>query len=100
MWSSLLVLGCAKEVPPHLRPISEDPPGQNEASISTLVGADPLVRRPSPRESGDWKDLEQGEVIILDNMLVAHGRGAFEGPREMFAALGNRDSGQSTMGAN
>ena len=44
--------------------------------------------------------LEQGEVIILDNMLVAHGRGAFEGPREMFAALGNRDSGQSTMGAN
>ncbi len=44
--------------------------------------------------------FEQGEVIILDNMLVAHGRGAFEGPREMFAALGNRDSGQSTMGAN
>jgi hypothetical protein len=63
MWSLLLVLGCAKEVPPHLRPISEAPPGQNEASISTLVGADPLVRRPSPRESGDWKDVEQGEVI-------------------------------------
>ncbi len=44
--------------------------------------------------------LKQGEVIILDNMLVAHGRGAFEGPREMFAALGNRHSGQSTMSAN
>ena len=63
MWSLLLVLGCAKEVPPHLRPIADTPPEQIQASISTLVGADPLVRRPSPRGPGDWKDTEQGDVI-------------------------------------
>lgn len=63
MWTLLLVLGCAKEVPPHLRSIAETPTHKAEASISALVGADPLVRRPSPREAGDWKDIEQGEAI-------------------------------------
>jgi hypothetical protein len=63
MWTLLLVLGCAKEVPPHLRPIADTPPHQSEASLSSLVGADPLVRRPSPREAGDWQDIEHGEFI-------------------------------------
>ncbi len=34
--------------------------------------------------------LGRGEVIILDNMLIAHGRATFTGSRRMFAALGDR----------
>ena len=34
--------------------------------------------------------LGRGEVIILDNMLTAHGRSTFTGSRRLFAALGDR----------
>ena len=34
--------------------------------------------------------LGRGEVIILDNMLTAHGRSTFTGSRGLFAALGDR----------
>jgi alpha-ketoglutarate-dependent taurine dioxygenase len=32
---------------------------------------------------------ERGDVLMLDNMLVAHGREAFEGPRRIAVALGD-----------
>ena len=34
--------------------------------------------------------LGRSEVIILDNLLTAHGRSTFTGSRRMFAALGDR----------
>ena len=34
--------------------------------------------------------LQRGDVLVLDNMLIGHGRSSFEGPRKMFAALGSR----------
>ena len=34
--------------------------------------------------------LRRGEMIILDNMLMAHGRSTFTGTRTMYAALGDR----------
>ena len=34
--------------------------------------------------------LGRGEVIVLDNMLTAHGRSTFTGSRRVFAALGDR----------
>ncbi len=34
--------------------------------------------------------LGRGEVIILDNMLMAHGRSTFTGPRTVYTALGDR----------
>ncbi len=34
--------------------------------------------------------LGRGDVIILDNMLTAHGRSTFTGSRRLFAALGDR----------
>ena len=34
--------------------------------------------------------LQRGDVILLDNMLVAHGRSSFVGKRKMYAALGDR----------
>ena len=37
--------------------------------------------------------LQRGDVIVLDNMLIGHGRSSFEGPRRMFAALGSRPGG-------
>ena len=63
MWGLLLILSCAKEVPPHLRPVVSTPPSQTEASIRALVGADPLVRRPLPRTRGDWETVHQGAAI-------------------------------------
>lgn len=37
--------------------------------------------------------LGRGEVIILDNMVTAHGRTKFTGPRQIFVALGDRSRG-------
>ena len=34
--------------------------------------------------------LDRGELIILDNMLMAHGRSTFTGTRTMYTALGDR----------
>ena len=34
--------------------------------------------------------LDRGEIIILDNMLMAHGRSTFTGTRTMYTALGDR----------
>lgn len=31
---------------------------------------------------------ERGDVLLLDNMLAAHGRRAFEGEREIVVAMG------------
>jgi hypothetical protein len=31
---------------------------------------------------------QEGDVLLLDNMLVAHGRNPFEGPRKIVVALG------------
>ncbi len=36
--------------------------------------------------------LRQGDIIILDNILMAHGRSQFTGPRRIFTALGDRRS--------
>ncbi len=33
----------------------------------------------------DWR---QGDVIMLDNMLAAHARDPFEGPRKIVVAMG------------
>lgn len=34
----------------------------------------------------DWR---KGDVILLDNMLVAHARDPFEGPRKIVVAMGD-----------
>ena len=34
--------------------------------------------------------LERGDIIVLDNMLMAHGRSTFTGPRKIFTSLGDR----------
>ncbi len=45
--------------------------------------------------------LGRGEVIILDNMLTAHGRSTFTGSRRLFAALGDRPgTAHATAGVN
>jgi alpha-ketoglutarate-dependent taurine dioxygenase len=36
--------------------------------------------------------LQRGDVLVLDNMLIGHGRSSFEGPRKMYAALGSRQA--------
>jgi hypothetical protein len=34
-------------------------------------------------------DWQKGDVILLDNMLVAHARDPFEGPRKIVVAMGD-----------
>jgi hypothetical protein len=63
----LVLLGCAKEIPPHLRVdtppltirVDADPAEQLEA----LIRRDPLVRRPDPRTPGVWADMPDGDAI-------------------------------------
>lgn len=31
---------------------------------------------------------QQGDLLMIDNMLVAHGRNPFDGPRRILAAMG------------
>jgi alpha-ketoglutarate-dependent taurine dioxygenase len=31
---------------------------------------------------------ERGDVLLLDNYLVAHGRNPYEGPRKILVAMG------------
>ncbi len=64
MWTLLLIVACAKEIPPHLRADSpRTVSATGPASVETLVGADPLLRRPNPRTQGDWGDLPEGPAI-------------------------------------
>ena len=39
------------------------------------------------REEERLFDWEAGDVLVIDNMLVAHGRRPYTGPREVLAAL-------------
>jgi hypothetical protein len=34
-------------------------------------------------------DWQKGDAILLDNMLVAHARDPFEGPRKIVVAMGD-----------
>jgi alpha-ketoglutarate-dependent taurine dioxygenase len=35
---------------------------------------------------------QRGDILVLDNMLVAHAREPYEGPRRILAAMGDRHS--------
>ncbi len=37
---------------------------------------------------GTMIELEEGDFMVLDNMMVAHGRDAFQGPRKIWVAIG------------
>ena len=39
--------------------------------------------------------LGRGDIIVLDNLLMAHGRTRFTGPRRIFTALGDREAGSA-----
>jgi alpha-ketoglutarate-dependent taurine dioxygenase len=40
--------------------------------------------------------LGRGDIIVLDNLLMAHGRSRFTGPRRIFTALGDRVASRQT----
>ena len=40
--------------------------------------------------------LGRGDIIVLDNLLMAHGRSRFTGPRKIFTALGDRVASRQT----
>jgi hypothetical protein len=64
MWTLLLILACAKDTPPHLLVDSVRTKNfSGPASLETLVGSDPLVRRPNPRTQGDWDSLDEAPAI-------------------------------------
>jgi len=64
MWTLIFILGCAKEIPPHLQVHSvESPQVSGPATLETLVGSDPLLRRPKPRTQGDWDALSEAPAI-------------------------------------
>ncbi len=64
MLAFLLLISCAKEVPPHLRvnkPVVAK--AEIEASLASLVRHDPLLRRPDPLTPEAWKDIPNGHAI-------------------------------------
>ena len=40
--------------------------------------------------------LGRGDIIVLDNLLMAHGRSRVTGPRRIFTALGDRVASRQT----
>ena len=73
IWVTLLALSCAKEIPPHLR-VDTAPPTAFTASLSGLVGRDPLARRPDPGPAGAWTPLEEGDAIEAWARVARQGR--------------------------
>lgn len=63
MWTLLLILSCAKEIPPHLRVEPVQVETHTQASLHALIASDPLVRRPDARQPGDWTTLSEGQAI-------------------------------------
>jgi hypothetical protein len=62
----LALLGCIGEIPPHLqvdRPVTVATPQPPPTGLKDLVRQDPLVRRPKPRDPGDWLKIRDGAAV-------------------------------------
>jgi len=66
----------------------EDLPNNTYHADGSPISPDVLdeLRRLYREETGDFP-WEKGDVLLLDNMLVAHARSAFEGPRKVVVSM-------------
>lgn len=60
--------------------------GFNQAHLFPVSNLQPEVRAVLDTETVSFK-REQGDVTMLDNMLVAHARSPFKGPRKVVVAM-------------
>ena len=65
MWHLLLLLSCAKEIPPHLRVEDATPARYRPPSVTALLAGDPLARRPSPRTPSAWEGLKEADALAI-----------------------------------
>ena len=93
VWFNHLTFFNTKTLPQDVRDLvqrecGEDPPHETYHADGRPIDEDTLgvIRRAYESEcrTFEWRS---GDVLLLDNMLVAHGRQAYTGPRQVVVAM-------------
>jgi alpha-ketoglutarate-dependent taurine dioxygenase len=103
VWFNHLAFWHISSLEPRLRDVFLKEFSQDELPYNTYYGdgtpVDDFVVeeiRRAYREETVAFDWQKGDLLMLDNMLVAHGRHPFSGPRKILAAMGEPYSDQTS----
>lgn len=95
VWFNHAAFWHVSSLKPELRRMFTQEFGEDGLPYSTYYGDGSRIEEPVAEELREAYRAEtvlfswqRGDVLMLDNMLVAHGRNPFTGPREILVAMG------------